>query len=82
MDDLIPLNLLIAGQSGVVSHLAGCRDTAHRLHELGLREGAEVEMVQPGSPCIVRLAGNKLCFRADDLLSVLVRQVPAAGASA
>jgi Fe2+ transport system protein FeoA len=44
------------------------------MHELGLRDGAAIEMVQSGSPCIIRLAGHKLCFRADELLSVLVRQ--------
>lgn len=44
-----------------------------RLAELGLKPGAAVEMVQPGNPCIIRLAGSKLCFRETDLLSVLVR---------
>jgi Fe2+ transport system protein FeoA len=44
------------------------------MHELGLRDGADIEMVQSGSPCIIRLAGHKLCFRADELFSVLVRQ--------
>jgi Fe2+ transport system protein FeoA len=43
------------------------------LHELGLRRGAEVEMIQPGSPCIVRLEGHRLCLRGDELLNVLVR---------
>jgi hypothetical protein len=32
-----------------------------------------VEMVQPGSPCIIRLDGQKFCFRADELVQVLVR---------
>ena len=45
----------------------------HRLEEIGLRGGINVQMIQPGSPCIIRLAGNKLCFRADELVSVLVR---------
>lgn len=53
-------------------------DQVHRLEELGMRSGAEVQMVQPGSACIVRLAGSKLCVRADELLRVLVR--PGAGA--
>ena len=45
----------------------------HRLEEIGLRGGTNVQMIQPGSPCIIRLAGNKLCLRADELLSVMVR---------
>jgi len=69
----VPLQLLDAGQIAAVTHVVGQRDTVHRLHELGLRQGVEVEMIQPGSPCIVRLDGHRLCLRADDLLSVLVQ---------
>ena len=69
----VPLQLLDAGQIAAVTDIVGHRDTVHRLHELGLRRGAEVEMIQPGSPCIVRLEGNRLCLRADELLNVLVR---------
>jgi hypothetical protein len=29
-------------------------------------------MVRQGSPCIVRLKGNTLCIRGNDLLNVLV----------
>ncbi len=72
--DLVPLNLLSPGQSGQVSHVMGQSDQVHRLEELGLRGGAAVEMVQGGSPCIIRLSGHKMCFRADDLLRVLVRR--------
>jgi ferrous iron transport protein A len=71
--DLIPLSLLPTGQSARVDQVLGLPDEVHRLEELGLRGGASIEMVQSGSPCIIRLAGHKLCFRADELLSVLVR---------
>jgi Fe2+ transport system protein FeoA len=74
MHDLIPLNLLAPGQLAQVGHVSGQPDEIHRLEELGLRGGAAVEMVQSGSPCIIRLAGQKLCFRADDLVRVLVRR--------
>ncbi len=73
MHDLIPLSRLAPGQSAHVGHVDGQPDAVHRLEELGLRGGATVEMVQRGSPCIIRLAGHKLCFRPDDLLQVLVR---------
>ena len=72
--ELIPLNLLAPGQSAHVGHVSGHPDEIHRLEELGLRGGAAIEMVQGGSPCIIRLAGQKLCFRADELLRVLVRR--------
>jgi Fe2+ transport system protein FeoA len=72
MDDLIPLAQLQSGAKASVGAVLGRPDDVHRLHELGLREGAAVEMVQPGTPCIIRLAGSKLCFRSEELLSVLV----------
>ncbi len=72
--ELIPLNLLQAGQSAHVDQVLGQPDQVHRLQELGLRDGASIEMVQSGSPCIIRLAGQKLCFRADEMLHVLVRR--------
>jgi hypothetical protein len=34
-------------------------------------------MVQSGSPCIVKLNGNRLAFRNNEALSVLVRVPPA-----
>lgn len=77
MHQLIPLHLLAAGQTARVGQVLGRPDQIHRLHELGLHDGTMIEMLQPGSPCIIRLAGNKLCFRPDELTSVLV--VPGAG---
>ena len=73
MNGLIPLHLLEPGQIGTVSQLVGQTDQVHRLEELGLRSGTEVEMVQPGVPCIIRLSGHKLCFRDCGALSVLVQ---------
>ena len=56
------------------------RKIAAELHEIPERaiaidhDGATVEMVQSDSPCIIRLAGQKLCLRADELVSVLVER--------
>lgn len=73
MHELIPLHCLFAGQSALVEEIVGNSSDVQRLHEIGLCRGAAVEMVQPGTPCVIRLGGNKLCFRQDDLMSVLVR---------
>jgi len=71
---LIPLGLLPAGQHAEIGQLIGRRDEVHRLEELGLRTGSRIEMVQRGSPCIVRVNGDhKLCFRNGEMLNVLVR---------
>jgi Fe2+ transport system protein FeoA len=63
----------MAGQHASIGEIVGQPEAVHRLEELGLRGGVMVEMVQSGSPCIVRLAGQKLCFRSDELLRVMVR---------
>jgi ferrous iron transport protein A len=70
---IVPLQLLVPGQAAEVEEVVGDAEQVHRLEELGVRPGAAIEMLQPGSPCIIRLAGSKLCFRETDLLNVLVR---------
>lgn len=72
-DPILPLELLAAGQKADVYQLVGSSADVHRLEELGLRAGATIEMVSPGSPCIIRLSGHKLCFRDGEALGVLVR---------
>ncbi len=73
MVDLIPLSCLNPGEWGEIGQLLGPTEEVRRLEEMGFLGGATVEMVTPGAPCIVRLGGHKLCFRASDNLHVLVR---------
>jgi ferrous iron transport protein A len=73
MHDLIPLNLLKRGGRAQVAEVVGSVELVQRMREIGVAQGAELEMVQPGSPCIVRFGGQKLCIRSDDTLGVLVR---------
>ena len=73
MFDLIPLGSLRAGQRALVEQVLGQADHVHRLEELGIRNGVSIEMLQAGTPCIVQLAGNKICFRGGETMSILVR---------
>lgn len=73
MSDLVPLRCLTPGQTAEVGQIMGDPHQVHRLHELGLHHGTTVEMVQSGSPCIIRMSGHKLCFRHNDALNVFVR---------
>ena len=75
--EAIPLKHLPAGHRARISRISGHPDHVHRLEEFGLRGGTKIEMFRPGNPCIIRLAGNKVCLRADDTLHVLVE--PAGG---
>jgi ferrous iron transport protein A len=64
--------MLKGGEWGKVRQVVGRADHVRRLEELGMRDGARLEMVRAGTPCIVRLAGSTLCFRDGEMLSVLV----------
>jgi Fe2+ transport system protein FeoA len=55
-----------------IAQVVGSPEQVRRLEELGVRGGVPLEVVQGGSPCIVRVGGTKLCFRHDELLRVLV----------
>ena len=75
MDDLIPLDLLLPGQSGFVTQIVGQSDCVQRVEEFGLRKGTEIQMFRPGNPCIIHVAGNKVCLRADGAVRVLVAPI-------
>jgi ferrous iron transport protein A len=75
--EMIPLDHLPAGEIAEIVTVVGHPEQVHRLNELGVREGTEIAIIQAGSPCIIRLAGQTLCFRSNDLLSVLVRPAAA-----
>jgi Fe2+ transport system protein FeoA len=73
----VPLKQLAVGHAAHIRRIVGHPDHVHQLEEFGLRGGTKIEMFRRGNPCIIRLAGNKICLRADDLLHVLVEPVAA-----
>jgi Fe2+ transport system protein FeoA len=75
--EMLPLDQLHAGEIAEILAVLGRPEQVHRLKELGFREGIEIAVIQAGSPCIIRLAGQTLCFRSNELLSVLVRPTTA-----
>ena len=68
----IPLQRLPAGRSAHVARIVGPPENVHRLEEFGLRRGTRIEMFRRGSPCILRIAGSKVCLRLEDRLQVFV----------
>ena len=78
LSQILPLQLLNRGEEGRILDVAGDELLVNRLHEMGLRSGATLRMVQPGRPCIVALADQRLSLRADDDLQVLVEMVESA----
>lgn len=73
VQELIPLKMVRAGQFGRIEELVGDAEHIHRLEEMGLRRGADFEVVKSGTPCVVRIGGCKLCIRDADSFGVLVR---------
>jgi ferrous iron transport protein A len=73
MQDIFPLSLLPSGERARIEQVVGQPDEVHRLQELGMSVGTAVEMVQAGSPCIVKLGEARLAFRDNEAIGVLVR---------
>jgi Fe2+ transport system protein FeoA len=72
MVDMIPLAHMATGTKARIGQLVGNPEQVQRLEELGLRHGTTIEMLRTGSPCIIRSAQSKLCFRENEALGVLV----------
>ncbi len=68
----LPLELMSAGEQGVVVEIDGAPELVVRLEEMGLHAGVRVCMVQPGSPCILEINHQRYSMRFDDSVTVLV----------
>jgi Fe2+ transport system protein FeoA len=74
---LLPLDMLAAGEVADVADVCGDPSWVGRLAELGIREGCRLQVLQPGSPCLLDIAGCRLCLRGCDGSQILVRPVSA-----
>lgn len=69
----LPLDMLQAGEWAEVELVSGEPNWVGRLAELGVREGCRLQMLQPGSPCLLMIDQCKLCLRGDDCSQIFVR---------
>ena len=72
VSQVMPLELLTAGERGVVVEIDGAPELVVRLEEMGLHTGARVCMVQAGAPCILEINHQRYSMRFDDSVNVLV----------
>ena len=68
----LAIELLAAGEEGVVVDVDGHPELVVRLEEMGLHAGARVRMVRPGSPCILEINHHRFLIRFEELATVLV----------
>ena len=68
----VPLDLMQSGESGTIVDVDGNPDVITRIREMGIREGAQIEMVQSGEPCIIAVGNQRLSLRVDQTTLVYV----------
>lgn len=73
--EIVPLSLLSRGVSARIADVGGDPRMVHRLRELGLHEGVNLQMVQPGRPCIIALGSQRLSLRSELEDQILVEVV-------
>ena len=49
------LPVLRAGEVGTIAGIAAMQIAAKRLADMGFVRGAQIEMLRPGTPCLVRI---------------------------
>ena len=75
MGESIPLRLSRAGINVQISSIVGEDEQVRRLHELGLRRGDSLTVLQAGSPCLVKHGRVKLSFRDGESDTIFVREL-------
>ena len=76
-NELMPLELLHAGQSADIADVTGEPGWVTRLAEMGVRIGCRLLVLQAGSPCLLQVGESRLVLRGDWATQILVRLVPA-----
>ncbi len=70
---LMPLELMAPGETGVIEQVQGQPEWIGRMAELGIRHGNRVQVLSPGSPCLLLVGDCRLCLRVDECARILVR---------
>jgi Fe2+ transport system protein FeoA len=71
--------LLCSGEWGDVAEVTGEPHWVGRMAELGVRTGSRLQVLQPGSPCLLLVGGARLSLRSELPMQILVRPVRHAG---
>lgn len=69
---ILPIHILRSNERARIVDLFGDTTTLHRFDEMGLSVGTEVQMIRPGTPCIVAMAGKRLSLRLEEGTEIFV----------
>ena len=72
-NDLLPVEALCSGDWADVAEVQGETSWIHRMAELGIRAGSRLQVLQPGSPCLLQVGGSRLSLRPEFAMQILVR---------
>jgi Fe2+ transport system protein FeoA len=78
---LLPLELLRSGEWADVAEVLGEPAWVGRMAELGIRAGSRLQVLQPGSPCLLRVGGARLSLRGEMAMQIFVRPLAALAAT-
>jgi ferrous iron transport protein A len=70
--ELLPLEMLRAGEEGRIAEVMGEPARVHQLAEMGLHRDCRVRMICPGQPCVMSVEGRRFSLRLNVDISVLV----------
>ena len=73
--ELHPIETLSSGVWADVAEVHGETSWVSRLAELGVRAGSRLQVLQPGSPCLLQVGGSRLSLRPELAMHILVRPV-------
>jgi ferrous iron transport protein A len=76
---MVPLQFIRSGEWADIAEVCGEPVWISRMAELGLRAGSRVQILQPGSPCLLQLNGSRISLRTEGAKQILVRPVIANG---
>jgi ferrous iron transport protein A len=77
-DNILPIEFLAPGAWADVTEVNGEPAWVCRMAELGVRSGCRLQVIRPGTPCLLNVGGCRLCLRTESCMQVLVRPVAAA----
>jgi len=69
---LVPLDGLREHERARVIDVDARPDVRHRLEEMGLREGTVIRLLKRGTPCILCIGDQRLCYRPEPDTFILV----------